>query len=209
MKKYNIIIYIVLAGVIAFFVNDYFHQRKERKREATNYENSLKEKANELVNKDKELIEYQFKSKKELDEYLKTANNQFNYLLKEMKANNIKLRRISKLVGTIYKYQDTTKTIFNYDSLAQKIKLDQDFNVPFTKRTECLVTEGRHIYKDGYFRFSIDKQTLTDTIISSVTWKRKKVKWLLGLRFGKKEYDTKTISKCVDPNTIIIDIKKR
>ena len=203
-KIKNIALIVLIVGMVGgawYLISQNKTLKANLSTAKSNTSNALREKTSAIVELDLE--------KKEFLEYIKSRDNQdsqLNGLIDKLSALEIDLKRVKKIVSTKVEARDTTLNIINLDSLAQKVKLNQQFTIPFNNKTKCFDISGTFNYKDGISSISINDRQFNDTINYIYHWERKQWKFLFikSRLFGKKQLKDTVISNCGNVKTLII-----
>lgn len=208
MKAFKNIALVILGMAILLFVNNYFATKREAKRQSFNNANLLKELQHFKDSMSSDLVQYQLKSKQELEAYLSSTNNQLNGLEQKLDEANVKLRKVTRIVSTTVNTRDTIINKINLDSLAQKLSTLQPFKLPFSDQTDCFFIKGEFEYDGQKYAINLLERQYTDTITHVASWERKKHRWLFGIKtglFGKKTAKVTLFNNCGESKTIVID----
>ncbi len=200
------VIAIIIAAI--FFFRDWQKQNDEIKRLESNYKNQLKAQSKQELEYRNQMLEFHFKKNRELKEFMDSNNQEFGDLKSRLEKQNIKLNRITRIVGNQINARDTIINRINLDSLAHKFATLREFTVPFVDSTKCFYTKMELVYKDGVSTMQVLDRQYNDTIWNITTKDRNK--WsVLGLFdtkiFGKRIYKVNLISNCGNSRTIIIN----
>jgi hypothetical protein len=169
---------IIIVNVVAMLLVGWLfirYQSSEIDRLATNQQNFI-----EQVNKTLMLSTDEFKT------YLSINNNKLLQRMSDSIRMNIKPRHVVEYNTTNYTYKDTT--IIE----APLIQVADYFT--FELKDSCFSMSGIADVVNN--RIIVDSRELTDQIVRVNYIKREKVKWLFGLRVGKKKAGVYMESKC-------------
>lgn len=194
----------IVAGIVSviWFYKSWQNRGDEIIRLEANYKNRLAEEKSHFS-------EYKLKKETELEQYLASTTNQLKGLQDQLDKTNIKLHQITRIVSTNVNVRDTIISVIDVDSLAQKIVLNKDFEVPILDVTDCFKFRAKFVFKDGKSSFEVLERQYNDTINYVSYWERKQWKFLFirSRLFGKKIAKVEIFNACNNTKvkTIVID----
>jgi hypothetical protein len=197
----NIFILIAISSAIVIW-KDYQNEKNERIRLEKNQINLISE-AQEQKNM---VLDYQFE-RKEFLKYFDKTDNQLKGLKQKLLDNDIKLKRITKIVSNNVRVRDTIINKVVVDSLTEYLNALKPFKIPFQDKTNCFFIKGEFEFDGKIHTINFTERKFNDTINQVTTWSRKKHRWLFGIKsglFGKKIANVKLFSSCGTSQTIII-----
>lgn len=190
--------YLILIGL--FGVGSYmFYQNKilkqENKRTKHNYQTALKIDSLEVA-------VFKVRKQHEIKELL-DQQDALNYLVKQSK---VKTSRIEALYYQQQKYVDSLKNRIDVTSIVKNIRSNIPKKVAWKDSTECLKIGGYLLYRNDSLNVNVTKREFTNnTVLIKHKGRRKRIKWLFGLRLGPREITFKPQSKCGSTKVVIID----
>jgi hypothetical protein len=197
----NIFILIAISSAIVIW-KDYQKEKSERIRLEKNQINLISE-AQEQKNM---VLDYQFE-RKEFIKYFDKTDNQLKGLKEKLLDNDIKLKRITKIVSNNVRVRDTIINKVVLDSLTEYLNALKPFKIPFQDNTDCFFVKGEFEFDGKTHTINFTERKFNDTINQVTTWSRKKHRWLFGIKsglFGKKIANVKLFSNCGTTQTIIL-----
>ena len=190
----------------AWFFKSWQHRGEEMKRQKANYEN--------LLNESREAFsQYKFKTD-ELEEYLKSRDNQFKGLYDKLDAFDIKLRRIEKISSTRIVIQDSTNHEIVLDSInsliakLESLKAGEELVYNIDDKTKCFEFHAQVLFADGSISHRVLNRKAVDTMNHVTSWERKKHRWVFGFKtglFGKKIHKVNVFNNCGFSKTIVLN----
>ena len=204
--KIKSILIVALVGVAIWFFKSWQHRGDEMTRNKTNFEQRLKE-------EQADFSEYQFKKDKELEAYLSSTENQLNGLLQKLEDQDIKLRRVEKIVSTRVVLKDTTLNRVVLDSINSILEALQfngdELSYDVEDKTDCFEFKARVVFADGTVTHEVLSRQAIDTINYVTHFERRKHRWLFGIKtglFGKKIYKVDLFNNCGYSKTIVLKL---
>lgn len=204
--KAKTILIAVLIGVAIWFFKSWQHRGEEMVRNKTNFEQRLKEKESSFT-------EYQFKKERELETYLESTESQLKGLAEKLDEQNIKLKRVEKIVSTRVVLQDTTLNrvvLDSINSILEQLQFNGDeLSYNIEDKTDCFEFKARVVFADGTVSHEVISRKAIDTINYVTHFTRKKHRWVFGIKtglFGKKIYKVELFNNCGFSKTIVLDL---
>lgn len=200
----NVFILIAISSAIVIW-KDYQKEKSERIRLEQNQINLISE-----VQEQKNMVlDYQFE-RKEFLKYFDKTDNQLKGLKDKLLDNDIKLKRITKIVSNNVRVRDTIINKVVLDSLTEYLNALKPFKIPFQDKTECFWIKGEFEYNGEKYTININEREYNDTINHVTSWSRQKHRWLFGIKtglFGKKITKVKLFNNCGYSDVIVINKK--
>ena len=199
----RIIVIAGLVGAVIWFVKDYQYQKAENKRQSAN--------TNQLLNyvRDSAANAQLVLSEKEIKNHLLQENGQ---LLKNLRDQNIKLRRVERIVNQILQFRDTTTNEIKAVGLVRAVKLGTPMSLPVLDTTDCWVTGGVIEFNGEEIFLKITDRQFKNVSDYVAYQERRKWKFLFfNTRiFGKKEIKVQVFNSCggTETKTLVIDKRK-
>jgi hypothetical protein len=194
----------ILIAVSSFIVlwKDYQNEKNNRIRLEKNQINFI----NQIQEQKNIVLDYQFE-RKEFIKYFDKTDNQLKGLKEKLLDNDIKLKRITKIVSTNVRVRDTIINRVVLDSLTKYLNALKPFKIPFQDKTDCFYVKGEFEFDGKIHTINFTERKFNDTINHVTSWSRKKHRWLFGIKsslLGKKIANVKLFSNCGTSQTIII-----
>lgn len=193
LKTYLILIAIVAAAVIW---TDYRHQIAENKRQSKNME--MIRKSDSLKYAEAVL------TKKELQEYLEYQRKDLKDYFKE---NNIKIKRIERIITQKLDYRDTIHRTTDLTPILEAIRESKDIRVPVRDSTDCLIVEGFVTFENDTLSLDITDRRFRNRSDVVAYWERNQWK-LLGIKtrlFGRKVATVIIKDDCGNTETFVVE----
>lgn len=195
IKDIRYVILIAMLGFGAYL----FHQNKmlklENKRTNNNYKTALKLDSLEVA-------VFKVRKQHEIQELLKQQKS-LSYLIKK---SNVKTSRIEALYYQQQKYVDSLKNRIDVTSIVKNIRSNIPKKVAWKDSTECLKIGGYLLYRNDSLNVNVTKREfINNTVLIKHKGRRKRIKWLFGLRLGSREVIFKPQSKCGSSKVVIIE----
>ncbi|MEQ3501146.1 hypothetical protein ABMY20_15430 [Tenacibaculum sp. SSH1-16] len=197
-KDLKYLIIIALFGFGTYLYQQNKELKKENQRTVNNYQTALKLDSLEIAI-------FKVKKDKEIKELLQ-QNKELNSLVKKSK---VKTKRIQGLYYQKISYIDSLKKTINVTPIIKYIRDSTPYTIPWRDSTTCLDIRGKLVYRNDSLNVIINKREFNnETVLIKHEGRRKKVKWLLGLRLGPRDITFTPESKCGKNKVIIIDKDK-
>nr|BFF40304.1 hypothetical protein BACY1_21090 [Tenacibaculum mesophilum] len=130
-------------------------------------------------------------------------NNELNSLVEKAE---VKTKRIQGLYYQKIHYIDSLKKTINVTPIVQYIRDSTPYSIPWRDSTACLDISGKLIYRNDSLNVTVDKKEFNNnTVLIKHEGRRKKIKWLFGLRLGPREINFTPKSNCGNSKVVIID----
>lgn len=197
-KDIRYVILILLLGALGFLYHQNEYLKQENRRTIDNYNNAIKIDSLEVavfkVNKQQEI------------EDLLDQNKELNQLVI---SSEIKKKRIQKLYYQQQLFVDSLKRKLDVSGLVEKIRKDIPATIQWKDSSNCLTIKGNVAYKNDSLGVNVTERKFNnETVLIKHKGRRKKVKWLFGLRLGPREQKFTPQSKCGKSKVVIIDKEK-
>ncbi|TDQ27616.1 hypothetical protein [Tenacibaculum caenipelagi] len=195
LKDLRYVLLIALLGFGAYL----FHQnkllKKENQRMVSNYQTALKLDSLKValfkVNKEEEIKE------------LLNQNKDLNSLVEKAE---IKTKRIEALYYQQQMYVDSVTSKIDVSPIITSIRNNIPELTTWKDSTACLIVSGKLIYRNDSLNVTVDKREFNnETVLIKHKGRRKKVKWLFGLRLGGREIKFTPKASCGTSKVTIIE----
>jgi len=199
LQNVKLIIIIILFGTAIWFYKDYKHQKSENQRQTENI--------SQLRQMDSMRYASQYYSKKELQEYLDYNRTDLKEFLNE---NNVKIKRIEKIITQSLEYRDTASQTTNLQPILDAIKEQRAMKVPIIDSTACMIIKGWVVFDKDTLSLDITDRKFTNRSDVVTYWERNQWKFL-GIKtrlFGRKKATVIIKDECGRTETFTIDTKK-
>lgn len=195
LKDLRYILIIALFGFGTYLYLQNKELKKENQRTVSNYQTALKLDSLEVAI-------FKVKKDREIKELLQ-QNNELNSLVKK---SEVKTKRIQGLYYQKVHYIDSLKKTINVTPIVKYIRDSTPYSIPWRDSTACLDIRGKLIYRNDSLNVTIDKKEFNNnTVLIKHEGRRKKIKWLFGLRLGPREITFTPESKCGSNKVTIVE----
>ena len=194
-KDLKYLIIIALFGFGAYLYQQNKLLKEENERTTHNYKTALKLDSLEVA-------VFKVKKDREIKELLQ-QNNELNSLVEK---SEVKTKRIQELYYQKVHYIDSLKKTINVTPIVKHIRDSTPYSIPWKDSTACLYISGKLIYRNDSLNVTVDKKEFNNnTVLIKHEGRRRKVKWLFGLRLGPREITFTPKSKCGSNKVTIIE----
>lgn len=194
-----LIAFIVLVAATTHYRSKYISEKETSKIRKENFINLMKL---QKLTDSMQVVQLKFQTQREIENYIE-QNEDLKYLLKKQ---GIEKDKVNSLILSQQTFIDSLKKSFNASKLVDNIRNDIPGVFTFKDSTKCINVEGDVSYKDNLLDINITKKEITSKILLTESkGRRKPVKWLLGLRLGKREINKTATTNCGNVDVQIIE----
>ncbi len=185
----------VVIGYVILLQKQNIELSKDNERIADNYTNALK------IDSLKVAV-FKVENQNELEELI----NQNKELSELLSKTNIRKKRIQNLYYQQQKYVDSVIKKMDVTGLVSSIRKDIPATLKWKDSSECLSIKGSVNYNNDSLNVTVnDKKYQNNIILLKHKTKRKRIKWLLNLRLGKRQFNFTQKSKCGTGKVTVIE----
>lgn len=198
IKDLRYVLLIFLLAALGYLYHKNKFLKEENKRTTENYNNALKIDSLQVA-------VFKVRKQHEIEELL----NQNTELNKLVTSSNIKRKRIQSLYYQQQKFVDSIKKKKDVSGLVEKIRKDIPSVIQWKDSTECLTIKGNVAYRNDSLSVNVKERSFNnETVLIQHKGRRKRVKWLFGLRLGPRESKFTPETKCGNSKVTIIKKEK-
>lgn len=198
IKFWLAVAFISLLGYSFYAFGKIKDLKHHNDRVTSNYQNALKIDSLETVI-------FKIEKTAELDEIV----NQNKGLQDLVQKSQIDNKRINSLYYQQQRFLDSIEKKIDVSNLITGIRENVPVSKTWQDSTVCTVIKGNVTYKNDSLSVNVTSKRFNNEVaIIKHEGRRKPVKWLLGLRLGKREEKYTPQSKCGDLKVTVIEKRK-